>query len=206
MFFPERIWDTKSERYLWTQFWSDAGLAENQIYYRLLTGKYEKVESIYDEITEHQVRVAGLVIDKVDNIMHGMELGTAGMLNQVRQWAEQGHLARLIQFLSDNQYQVLISSDHGNIEATGHGGPNEGATADLRGERARIYSDEVLRNSIKTKYPEAIEWKPVGLPANYFPLFAPGRTAFVQDGKRIVGHGGISLEEVIVPFIQIEKL
>ncbi len=205
MFFPERIWDTKSEKSLWTQFWSDAGLSEYQIHYRLMTGEYAKLERIKDEIAEPQVQVVGLVIDKVDKIMHGMELGTAGMLNQVRQWTEQGHLARLIQFLSDNGYQVLISSDHGNIEAIGRGGPNEGATADLRGERARIYPDKDLRSSVKVKYPDAIEWKPFGLPANYFPLLAPARTAFVQNEKHTVCHGGISLEEVIVPFVRIEK-
>ena len=31
----------------------------------------------------------GLVVDKVDRIMHGMQLGSAGMHNQVRQWAGQ---------------------------------------------------------------------------------------------------------------------
>jgi hypothetical protein len=205
MFFPERIWDTKSEKSLWTQFWSDAGLSDYQIHYRLMTGEYARLERVKDEIAERQVRVVGLVIDKVDKIMHGMELGTAGMLNQVRQWTEQGHLARLIQFLSENRYQVLLSSDHGNIEATGRGGPNEGATADLRGERARIYSDEVLRSSIKAKYPDAIEWRTIGLPVNYYPLLASGRTAFVQNEKHIVCHGGLSLEEVIVPFVRIEK-
>jgi hypothetical protein len=205
MFFPERIWDTKSEKSLWAQFWSDAGLSEYQIYYRLMAGEFAKLERIKDEIAEQKVRVVGLVIDKVDKIMHGMELGTAGMLNQVRQWVELGDLAKLIQLLSENRYRVLISSDHGNIEATGWGGPNEGATADLRGERARIYSDEVLRSSIKVKYPEAVEWNPIGLPENYYPLLASGRTAFVQKEKHTVCHGGISLEEVIVPFIRVEK-
>jgi hypothetical protein len=41
------------------------------------------------------------------------------------------------------------------------------------------------------------------LPANYRPLLAPGRTAFVTAGTRMVGHGGISLEEVIVPWIKV---
>ncbi len=205
MFFPDRIWDTSAEETLWTQFWSDAGLSEYQIYYRLMTGEYTKIDRIKDEIAESQIRVVGLVLDKVDKIMHGMELGTAGMLNQVHQWAEQGDLAKLIRFLTEINFQVLISSDHGNIEATGCGSPKEGATADLRGERARIYPNEILRSSVKAKFPQALEWKPVGLPVNYYPLLAPGRTAFVQNEKHTVCHGGISLEEVIVPFIRIDK-
>jgi len=45
-----------------------------------------------------------------------MELGTAGMHNQVRQWALQG-LAQLLDLLY-HSFQSLLTSDHGNIEAT----------------------------------------------------------------------------------------
>jgi hypothetical protein len=47
-------------------------------------------------------------------------------------------------------------------------------------------------------------WDPVGLPEKYFPLLAPPRRAFVREGERIVSHGGISVEELIVPFIRID--
>ena len=205
MYFPDRIEDTKSEKSLWTQFWSDTGLTEHQVCYQRLMGNHTKLEHIKEELSDPQVRVAGLVLDKVDKIMHGMELGALGMLNQVRQWVEQGDLINLIQYLVENHYKVLISSDHGNIESTGFGRPNEGATADLRGERVRVYRDENLRKSVKANFPQALEWKPLGLPPNYFPLFAPNRSAFVQNGKITVCHGGISIEEVIVPFVQIER-
>ena len=208
MFFPNHVWDTQKEEALWIQFWSDAGLAEHQVYYRRITSVYEKkgkLGELRDEIAAPQIRIAGLVLDKVDKIMHGMELGAAGMINQVRQWAEQGTLAQMLRFLVDNQYQVWLSSDHGNIEAIGCGSPNEGAVADLRGERVRIYPNEALRSSVKANYSQAIEWKAVGLPENYYPLIASKRTAFVQQDKHTVCHGGISLEEVIVPLVRIEK-
>jgi hypothetical protein len=43
-----------------------------------------------------------------------------------------------------------------------------------------------------------------GLPAGYMPLFAGGRTAFVPDGEQVVVHGGISVEELIVPFVKVK--
>lgn len=202
MFFPDRIWDTNSENTLWSQFWMDAGLAEYQSRYIKITGK---INGRIDELSDPKNRVIGIVIDKVDKIMHGMELGAAGMINQVRQWAEQGDLARLIQLLVRDNYRIFISSDHGNIEATGCGRPGEASTADLRGERVRVYPDESLRSSVQTKYTQSIEWKPVGLPVGYFPLLASKRFAFVQQDKHVVSHGGIALEEVIVPFIKVEK-
>ena len=145
-------------------------------------------------------------MDKIDKIMHGMELGTAGMHNQVRQWVGEQFMAGLIDSLFDNSFEVFLTSDHGNIEAEGYGRPTEGAIADLRGERARIYSDIILRSRVKERFPDAIEWPALGLPEDYLALLAPGRSAFVRKGERIVGHGGVSLEEVVVPMVQIERL
>lgn len=41
------------------------------------------------------------------------------------------------------------------------------------------------------------------IPANFMPLFAGGRTAFVPDGEQVVVHGGVSVEELIVPFVKV---
>ena len=56
-----------------------------------------------------------------------------------------------------------------------------------------------------TRFPEAIAWPAIGLPAACLPLLAPGRSAFVQEGERIVGHGGVTLEAVVAPFMRIER-
>ncbi|NQT01458.1 MAG: hypothetical protein HQ580_05520 [Planctomycetes bacterium] len=48
-------------------------------------------------------------------------------------------------------FRVFLTSDHGNIEARGCGRPAEGAVADLRGERVRVYPDPVLRGKIKER-------------------------------------------------------
>jgi len=77
--------------------------------------------------------------------------------------------------------------------------------ADLRGERVRVYPDATLRSMVKERFPTALEWEPVGLPDTFLPLVAPSRKAFIAEGQRTVAHGGISIEEVIVPLVQIEK-
>jgi hypothetical protein len=134
-----------------------------------------------------------------------MQLGTTGMHNQVRQWANQPYLMNLFNLLLDYNFQIYLTSDHGNIEANGCGRPSEGSLADLRGERVRIYSDAILRSNIKDKISGTFEWPCTGLPENYLALIAPNRQAFVQKDESIVSHGGIAIEEVIVPFIKIER-
>ena len=204
IYFPNSINTTNKEPALWTKFWADQGLTPQEVGYAkgLGDGALDRVEEL---IAQLRTRVVGLVVDKVDRIMHGMELGTAGMHNQVRQWANQPFMANLIDLLLDNGFRVHLSSDHGNIEAAGCGRPTEGAVADQRGERARVYSDSVLRSRVKEQFLDALEWPPFGLPEDYLPLLAPSRSAFVREGESLVGHGGASLEELIVPFVQVDR-
>ena len=203
-YFPKSIQTTDKEPDLWTQFWADQGLSKNQVKYSRGLGD-GSLDSIEELLSHPQARVAGLVIDKVDKIMHGMELGAAGMHNQIRQWAQQPYLASLLDLLLDKGFCIFLTSDHGNIEATGCGRPSEGAVADLRGERVRVYSDTLLRNKVQDQFPSAIQWPSVGLPEDYLPLIAPGRLAFVREGEQTVSHGGLAIEELIVPLIQIER-
>ena len=203
-FFPSSIHTTAKEASLWTRFWADQGLTARQVGYAKGLGD-GRPDDVREFVSRPDIRVLGLVVDKVDRIMHGMELGAAGMLNQVRQWTEEGFMAALVDALLDGDFTVFLTADHGNIDADGIGRPSEGAIADLRGERVRVYSDSILRSRVKDRFPSTIAWPALGLPEDYLALLAPGRTAFVRKGKRVVGHGGISLEEVVVPMIQIER-
>jgi PglZ domain len=205
VYYPGSIHRTDKEAALWSQFWSDHGLSQTEVAYARGLSQGSDLSNVEAALTHPKVRVIGLVVDAVDKIMHGMTLGTAGMHNQVRQWAAEGFLARLLDLLFDHSYAVFLTSDHGNIECMGRGRPSEGAVADLRGERVRVYPDPALRAQVQARFPDALDWPALGLPENYFPLLAPGRSAFVQEGVRIVGHGSITLEELIVPFIRIER-
>jgi hypothetical protein len=187
------------------QFWSDHSLSQTEVAYARGLSQGSDLSHVEAALTNPTVRVIGLVVDAVDKTMHGMTLGTAGMHSQVRQWVAEGFLARLLDLLFDHSYSVFLTSDHGNIECVGRGRPAEGVVADLRGERVRVYPDPALRAQVQVRFPDALAWPALGLPENYFPLLALGRSAFVQEGVRIVGHGGITLEELIVPFIRIER-
>lgn len=203
-YFPSSIRTTDREASSWSQFWVDQGMATGAVGYAKGLGDGTLV-GVNEVLTRTDIRALGLVVDKVDRIMHGIELGAAGMHNQVRQWAHEGFMAGLMDLLLDDGFVVYLTSDHGNIEAEGRGRPSEGALAEVRGERARIYSDEALRSHVHERFPDAVAWPPIGLPDDYLALLAPGRSAFVREGERVVGHGGASIEEVIVPWIRIER-
>ncbi len=205
LYFPSSINSTNSEGKLWKQFWEGIGLSRLDIAYQRSLGDGDVASALEATIHPGKTRAVGLVVDKVDKIMHGMQLGAAGMHNQIRQWCQEGFLGALINYLLDYGYDVWMTSDHGNIECYGKGRPAEGVIAETRGERVRIYPTPELRSQVATTFTFAHEWQPVGLPSNYFPLVAGGSDAFVTPGDSIVGHGGIAVEEVIVPLVKFER-
>lgn len=202
MYFPDSIQTTSREPTLWRRFWEQEGVPAGHVAYAKGLGSGE-LGSAAEVIERPEVRVVGLVVDTVDKIMHGMALGARGMHNQVRQWAVEGYLAGLLDLLAARGFLTYLTSDHGNIEAYGCGRPAEGVVADMRGERVRVYPDEALRRRWHDEFPDAVAWPSPGLPADYHPLLAPNRSAFVRESERVVCHGGACIEEVIVPLVRI---
>jgi hypothetical protein len=205
LYFPSSINSTNSEEKLWKQFWEGHGLSRLDVAYQRGLGDGDAVGVLDSAIHPGKTKVVGLVVDKVDKIMHGMQLGSAGMHNQIKQWCQGGFLSALVGQLLEYGYDVWLTADHGNIQCEGKGRPSEGVIAETRGERVRVYPTPELRAQVAGAFPFAHEWQPVGLPADYFPLVAGGRDAFVNPGDAIVGHGGVAIEEVIVPLVKFER-
>ncbi len=204
-YFPDYINTTSREPKAWKNYWENQGIPITKITYKGNLQDEDITEYLHSEFNPQMTEVAGFVINKIDNIMHGMQMGDEGMHNQIEQWCRQGYLHTMISHLLDNGFTIWITSDHGNVSSNGIGRPSEGAIAEVKGERVRIYSSQVLCSEVAEKYPSSLEWKPQGLPDNYYPLFAPANSAFITEGKKSVTHGGISMDEVIVPFVSITR-
>ena len=204
LYFASNISGTAGEPAAWRRFWADEGLPADAVRFEKMIRDGDDLHRVAQFVSGPRVRAVALVVDVVDRIMHGMFLGSSGMRSQVAHWADGGTLAELLDILTDADFSVLLTSDHGNIETQGCGRPAEGELVDTYGKRVRIYSDTVLRDRVHEDFPAAIPWPSIGLPPGYHPLMAPGRSAFVRVGEKPVAHGGASLEEVIVPLVEIE--
>ena len=74
-----------------------------------------------------------------------------------------------------------------------------------REQRARIYQDERAARQVQADIPDTLLWiNDSLLPVNWQALMPQPRQAFTTRAELVVTHGGISLEEVIVPFVKIE--
>jgi hypothetical protein len=132
-------------------------------------------------------------------------MGMEGFHKDVKLYGKNTFINELLSKLIKNNYDIFITSDHGNMECTGRGQPNEASIAKSRGERVRIYKSKDLLDSIRGKFPWSDPWKPISLPKDYYPLIAKGNGAFLPENSTAISHGSISLRETIVPFKKKNK-
>lgn len=208
MYFPQSIGTTSKEPKHWERFWADQGLLGPAVAY-VRQGAQEADGELLEKVKEHASRPAcralGIVVGKVDEMLHGVVTGLGGLHAQVRQWSQQGAFRTLIDSLLEQDFTVYVTADHGNVAAKGIGRPNVGTVPEEKGERAWVFRDEVLRAQVQQALPTALLWPGPGLPADYSVLLPRGVEAFLAQGKETLGHGGIALEEVLVPFVRIQE-
>ncbi len=207
-FFGQSLDTTRKEEQHWSRFWEDRGLRKGDAVYAC-QGTLEDddafIARVSGKLDEPRCRIAGIVVGTIDQMLHGIVTGTDGMHAGVRHWAKRGSLWRLMDALLDRDFEVVVTADHGNVEGIGIGKPNVGATADERGERVHVFRDALLRSNTSAKYPGTLEWPSIGLPDDYLALIASPLRAFIGEGKRTVAHGGICIEEAIVPFVTVAR-
>lgn len=198
-----------SEEKKWQLFWMNHELSTNAIGFEHLA--LDRMESPA-EIESSRLQALCLIDDTLDRLTHNATLGAADQQASLRLWLDSTQapnstpLEALISNLLDKQFTVFLASDHGHVEAAGFGQPSEGLVAQTRGKRARIYQDRNAALRVQSAFAETILWENDGLnPPDLFALMPSKRRAFAPNGEIVVTHGGVTWDEVIVPFIRIDQ-
>jgi len=206
--FASSIGTTAKEETHWKNFWEAHGAKNAEVaYVKEKAGEPGDAfrQRVQEAIDHPKCRILGVVVTATDGMLHGLD--DEGALHaQTRHWLETQHLRRMVEILLGAGFFVYLTADHGNTQSTAMGRPNVGVLAESKGERAYIFPNDKTRQEVHEAFPETIVWpEEIGLPSGYLALIAKGNAAFGTKGARTVAHGGISLEEVIVPFFRIER-
>ncbi|SEQ97352.1 BREX-3 system phosphatase PglZ [Thalassovita taeanensis] len=193
---------TSQEPSLWTRFWQEHGLRKPEVIFQKGLKRSEQLAALEENLSKPTTKVAGIVVDMIDEIVHGAMLGKRGVAGQIREWCDTGFIEKLFLMLTQHGYHIYLTADHGNVDAEGIGRLSQGVVSELKGERVRAYRSEDLASSVPPEI-DAFQFGSPGLPADFLPLYANERGAFVPKGNKIVAHGGMALEELIVPFVKI---
>jgi hypothetical protein len=194
--FPDTLTSTRLEDRRWRAFWTEHGLREQDVTYSKTLG------SDASNVPTLGGRVAAVVVTAVDELLHGAEvLADRQVAVDVGLWAKAGFLEALVEAGVRAGFEVWLTADHGNLPTLPGPVPSEGQLVESAGTRVRLYPNETLR-AAAAEY--GTIWDPPGFPADVplRPLFAPGRRGFHTSGAQ-VSHGGLSLDEVVIPFVQV---
>ena len=200
--FQGSIDTTAQESFLWRKFWQENGLRKPEVVYQKGLKRSEQLVVLEEELSSPTTKVAGLVVNMVDDFVHGAMLGKRGIAGQIREWCDTGFIEKLLLMLSTHGYHIYLTADHGNVDADGIGRPSQGVISEMKGVRVRAYRSKELAASVPLEI-DSFQFAGSGLPPNFLPVYASKRGAFVPKGNRIVAHGGMALEELIVPFVKI---
>lgn len=212
---PHRFADTllhnQQEPAHWRRFWQGQGVAEQAVAYARSPARSPRPAPA--ALDDHRTTAFCLVLPDIDDQVHGATLGLAEVHRGIDLWlsgtgAQQGSpwLEAVIGRLLASGYLVAITSDHGHTEAIGIGQPREGVLVSSRAKRARLYEEEAFAAAVHDSYANTRLWYDDGvLPSGWWALLPDDGSAFATPGALVVSHGGLTLEELVVPLVLVER-
>ena len=179
----------QNEEKLWFEYWKGHGFKDDEIGYEY---------NILGESCGTTKRLAYVTM-KLDEKMHASE-NNRDLFSLTQNWASS--FVRDIKRLIVDGYKVFLTTDHGNIEATGGRRltPQEKVYVygdGSRGMRHLIYDDTHGMNELYNQMDHEQVWRHDDW------IVWRNRNSFSSNGCQEITHGGCHFLEVLVPFIKI---
>lgn len=182
----------ENEEKQWFAYWQEHGYRDQEIAFF----KEEEPE------IPIQTKVVGIVVNICDDLMHDELQGLSGLQQGVENWAKNMHLVKLLQNLQERGFAIYMTADHGNTSAVAEGRfVKPGVLAEPASRRAVIYqsfADAIELDKFTTE-----RYSGTYLPEGYTAYLFDAGTSYGDRGKEYITHGGMTLEEAVVPFVRI---
>lgn len=189
-------WSQSKEKQEFIECAKNIGFAEKQIAY----GRG------YDVDFGPMVRCAAVIINDIDDMVHGQKQGRIGMFNDVGVMAKQRKLADMTKQFLNAGFDVYITADHGNTTRRGMGKlMGTGVETETKSRCMLVLKGFADKESLKEKY-GLLEFPKTYLPKAYDYLICDVGDSFDVKGEDVMSHGGISIDECVVPFIKIKAV
>lgn len=198
--FPKELespWNQSKEKKEFIECAKSLGFTDNQIGY----------ERGYDADFGPAVKCAAIIINDVDDMVHGQLQGRLGMYNDIKVLTEQHKLVDTVRRMLAQGFDVFISADHGNTPCIGMGKlMKTGVETETKSKRMLVLKDFANKDSYLEKYKNLIEYPGYYLDKQFAYLICGTGESFDAKGEDVMSHGGITIDEVIVPFIKIKAV
>ena len=157
----------------------------------------------YDAEFRSFVKCGAVIILDIDDLVHAQYQGRLGMLNDDTVLMEQNKLRGTVKRFLKQGYDVYISADHGNTQSIGLGRlMGTGLEMETKSHKMVVLKDFADKESLIERY-GLMKYPKYYLPKEYDYLICKVGECLDIKGEEVMTHGGISLDEVVVPFISI---
>ncbi len=187
-------WSQSKEKQEFVACAKELGFNDNQIGY----------ERGYDAEFGSFVKCGAIIINDVDDLVHAQQQGRIGMYNDITVLANQRKLIELTKRMLSAGYDVYITADHGNTPCTGLGKHmTSGVEVETKSRRMMVLKNFADKSSLIEKY-GLIDYPKYYLTKDFDYLICDVGTSLDAKGEEVMSHGGITIDEVVVPFIKIK--
>lgn len=152
------------------------------------------------------VKCGAVILNEVDDMVHAQHQGRLGMLNDIGVLSDEHKLADMSKRFLAEGFDVYITADHGNTPCTGLGKLlGTGVETETKSQRMLVLQNFADKAGLLQKY-GMIEYPKYYLNKAFDYLICEVGDSFDAKGEEVMTHGGISIDEVIVPFIKIKAV
>ena len=204
--FAETLQRTDRDAGRWSAYWVNQNIPPRRVAHAAIKVSGRGVGEVR-AIAESKNRRLGVLVNLFDEAMHGVEgmppeSDKRVLYSTLRGHLEaiQGHLADLFGVLQN--YRVFLTADHGNIAGVGAGLRPPKALVESYARRVAIFDRAELAKEYAATHGFRI-LRTKALPPEVHPVYLPGTQLFGTKGAAHVSHGGLSLEELVVPFVEV---
>jgi hypothetical protein len=175
---------------------------ESQVYFQRCIGPDEITIKDYQLFNDYTS--IGIVFSFIDRFIHTDFLNDKKIILQnIKHYLEKADFYKLLQSLIDQNFKVYITSDHGNIFSIGNGIHVSKDLVDANAKRYLIQERKELLEEYKTL--DSIIKQFSNINGNEYLLLQTGTHMYAGKNDQGLTHGGISISEVIIPFIEVKK-
>lgn len=199
--------DRDAER--WLNFWVHREIPKQRIAYLPVKAGDSSISSVVETIDSKNKRL-GILVNLFDDALHAIKGMPLEADKRVLYSTLNGHLSNnyigdLLMRLVEGGYRVFLSSDHGNTCGKGTGVLPPKAFIETYARRVAIFDQASLAQEFAGKN-QGIYFRTKSLPSTVHPVYTAGIDLFASKGAIEISHGGLSIEELIVPFIEVRRL
>ena len=188
-------WHQSREKQEFTECAENMGFSEKQISY----------QRGYEADFSSSIQCGAVIINEIDDMVHGQKQGRIGMFNDISLMAKQKKLADMVCRFVKEKFDVYITADHGNTLRKGIGRSHSaGVETETKSRCMLVLKDFADKDGLKDKY-GLLEFPKTYLPKQFDYLICDVGISLDAKGEEVMSHGGITVDEVIVPFITIKE-